>query len=43
MLRDSPPPDEDKLRAWIEAAQDMQAEADEGEEDEGEDEDRNAA
>lgn len=40
MLRDSPPPDEDKLRAWIEAAQDMQAEADEGEEDE---EDRNAA
>jgi predicted flap endonuclease-1-like 5' DNA nuclease len=39
MLRDSPPPDEDKLRAWIEAAQDMQAEADEGEEDE----DRNAA
>jgi predicted flap endonuclease-1-like 5' DNA nuclease len=43
MLRDSPPPDEDKLRAWIEAAQDMQAEADEGEEEEGEDEDRNAA
>lgn len=43
MLRDSPPPDEDKLRAWIEAAQDMQAEADEGEEDEGDEEDRNAA
>ena len=43
MLRDSPPPDEDKLRTWIVAAQDMQAEADEGEEDEGEDEDRNAA
>jgi predicted flap endonuclease-1-like 5' DNA nuclease len=43
MLRDSPPPDEDKLRAWIVAAQDMQAEADEGEEDEGDEEDRNAA
>ena len=45
MLRDSPPPDEDKLRTWIEAAQDMQAEADEGEEEEeeGDEEDRNAA
>jgi predicted flap endonuclease-1-like 5' DNA nuclease len=43
MLRDSPPPDEDKLRAWIVAAQDMQAEADEDEEDEGDEEDRNAA
>lgn len=39
MLRDTPPPDEDKLRAWIEAAQDMQAETD----DEGDSEDRNAA
>lgn len=47
ILRDAPPPDEDKLRAWIEAAQDMQAEADEADvgDDEGddEDEDRNAA